>query len=108
AVVTRGTPRGRPGRSPDTGPARRTVRGWSLGVRRRCPGRAQPAREAQLSLEGGRAPGDDPPGARSVLVTTGTCPTLCPYDLPNRPTWSTGAPHMPAVALLAILLRTAT
>src|SRR3989442_408572 len=62
ALVTRGAPRGRPGRSPDAGPARRPVRGWSLGVRRRSPGRAQPAREAQLSLEAGRAPGDDPGG----------------------------------------------
>src|SRR5881296_787044 len=52
AVVTRGAPRGRPGRSPDTGPARRTVRGWSPGVRRRCPGRAQPLPEdVRSSLE---------------------------------------------------------
>src|SRR5437867_4029478 len=47
------------------------------------------------------------PGACSVLVTTGTRPTLSPYDLSNRPTRSRGALVMPAVVLLAILLQTA-
>src|SRR5437667_1581167 len=50
----------------------------------------------------------DTPGACSVLVTTGTRPTLSPYDLSNRPTRSRGALVMPAVVLLAILLQTAT
>src|SRR6266481_4965763 len=33
------------------------------------------------------------PGACSVFVMAGTCPTLCPYDLSNGPTRSRGSRH---------------